>query len=79
MAGQPASSAAKGSRWYRPAYGFHPHPPAFHHRFGAKLLGGTMFFWIFYRAYHDGPVLLVSSLANGNGNVGWQIGSSSLL
>ncbi|PWN36891.1 uncharacterized protein FA14DRAFT_176195 [Meira miltonrushii] len=55
MAGE---SAHKGSRWYRPAYGFHPHPPAFHHRFGAKLLGGTMFFWIFYRAYHDGPVLL---------------------
>ena len=40
--------------------GFHPHQPAFKHRWGAKLLGATMWFWIFYRAKQDGAVLLVS-------------------
>ncbi len=40
---------------------FHPHQPAFKHRWGAKLLGATMWFWIFYRAKQDGAVLLVSA------------------
>lgn len=47
-------------RWYRPVYGFNPHKPAFKHRFMSKALGGIMWFWIFYRAKQDGPVLLVS-------------------
>lgn len=41
-------------------HGFHPYQPAFKHRWGAKLLGATMWFWIFYRMKQDGPVLLVS-------------------
>ncbi|CAO1637995.1 unnamed protein product [Parajaminaea phylloscopi] len=51
-------SAGAGSKWYRPMHGFHPHQPAFKHRWGAKLLGATMWFWIFYRMKQDGPVLL---------------------
>ncbi|CAE6411046.1 unnamed protein product [Rhizoctonia solani] len=38
--------------------GFHPHPPGFGHRFLAKALGATMWFFIFYRAKQDGPKLL---------------------
>ncbi|KAH7339408.1 hypothetical protein B0J17DRAFT_537881, partial [Rhizoctonia solani] len=38
--------------------GFHPHPPGFGHRFLAKTLGATMWFFIFYRAKQDGPKLL---------------------
>ncbi|KAM0754230.1 hypothetical protein T439DRAFT_378292 [Meredithblackwellia eburnea MCA 4105] len=38
--------------------GFHPHLPGFGHRLTAKLLGASMFFFIFYRAKKDGPVLL---------------------
>lgn len=30
------------------------------YRVGAKLLGASMWFFIFYRARQDGPVLLVS-------------------
>lgn len=30
------------------------------HRLGAKLLGASMWFFIFYRARQDGKVLLVS-------------------
>ncbi|ETS64079.1 hypothetical protein PaG_01313 [Moesziomyces aphidis] len=52
------NAGASSSRWYRPMPGFAPHPPAFKHRWGAKLLGATMWFWIFYRAKQDGPVLL---------------------
>lgn len=59
MAGNTAG--ASSSRWYRPIPGFHPHQPAFKHRWGAKLLGATMWFWIFYRAKQDGAVLLVSA------------------
>lgn len=59
MAGA-AGAGASSSRWYRPVPGFHPHQPAFKHRWGAKLLGATMWFWIFYRAKQDGAVLLVS-------------------
>ncbi|PWN89335.1 hypothetical protein FA10DRAFT_302686 [Acaromyces ingoldii] len=55
--GQPSPSSGS-SRWYRPVNGFHPHPPALRHRLGAKLLGGTMVFWILYRAKQDGAVLL---------------------
>lgn len=69
MATAPGSSAGPSggsSRWYRPVYGFYPHAPALHHRLGAKILGGTMFFWIFYRAYNDGPVLLVSMFISCN-------------
>ncbi|WFD41327.1 uncharacterized protein MJAP1_004324 [Malassezia japonica] len=51
MAGAPGG-------WYKPMFGFHPHKPAFHHRWTAKLLGATMWFWIFYRMKEDGPVLL---------------------
>lgn len=58
MAGHAAG--ASSSRWYKPMPGFHPHQPAFKHRWGAKLLGATMWFWIFYRAKQDGAVLLVS-------------------
>lgn len=58
--GQPSPSSGS-SRWYRPVNGFHPHPPALRHRLGAKLLGGTMVFWILYRAKQDGAVLLVSA------------------
>ena len=53
-------AGATSSRWYKPMPGFHPHQPAFKHRWGAKLLGATMWFWIFYRAKQDGAVLLVS-------------------
>ncbi len=56
------NAGASSSRWYKPMPGFAPHPPAFKHRWGAKLLGATMWFWIFYRAKQDGPVLLVSRL-----------------
>ncbi|GAK66164.1 NADH dehydrogenase [ubiquinone] 1 beta subcomplex subunit 2-like isoform 2 [Moesziomyces antarcticus] len=52
------NAGASSSRWYKPMPGFAPHPPAFKHRWGAKLLGATMWFWIFYRAKQDGPVLL---------------------
>ncbi|KAF9517169.1 hypothetical protein BS47DRAFT_1291149, partial [Hydnum rufescens UP504] len=38
--------------------GFHPHLPSFGHRFLAKGLGATMWFFIFYRAKQDGPKLL---------------------
>ena len=31
-------------------YGFHPHFPGFKHKFLGKVLGATMWFWIFYRA-----------------------------
>lgn len=34
------------------------------HRLGAKLLGGTMVFWILYRAKEDGAVMLVSLAPN---------------
>lgn len=54
-------AGATSSRWYKPMPGFHPHQPAFKHRWGAKLLGATMWFWIFYRAKQDGAVLLVST------------------
>ncbi|KAJ1023065.1 hypothetical protein NDA13_005112 [Ustilago tritici] len=57
MAG-PSASGATSSRWYKPMPGFHPHQPALKHRWGAKLLGATMWFWIFYRAKQDGAVLL---------------------
>lgn len=33
-----------------------PHVPA-HLRWGAKILGATMWFWIFYRVKQDGPVM----------------------
>lgn len=55
-----AGAAGGGGGWYGTAHNFHPHQPAFKHRWGAKLLGATMWFWIFYRARQDGPVLLVS-------------------
>ncbi|GAA5956339.1 hypothetical protein JCM21900_006150 [Sporobolomyces salmonicolor] len=44
-----------------PAGGFHPHLPGLGHRLGAKLLGASMWFWIFYRARKDGPVMLLRS------------------
>ena len=34
-------------------YGFHPHFPGFKHKFLGKVLGATMWFWIFYRARCD--------------------------
>lgn len=62
MAGGHGGESTSGAgRWYRPMHGFHPHRPAFKHRWGAKLLGATMWFFIFYRAKQDGPVLLVST------------------
>lgn len=64
MAGPAGHGPATG--YYRPTAGFAPHPPAFKHRWGAKLLGATMWFWIFYRAKQDGPVLLVSTLRRSN-------------
>lgn len=48
-----------GSGWYKPMFGFHPHRPSALHRYTATLLGGTMWFWLFYRMKEDGPVLLV--------------------
>ncbi|KAN0061172.1 hypothetical protein ACQY0O_006907 [Thecaphora frezii] len=54
----PLGFAKMSSRFYTPLHNFHPHQPAFKHRWGAKLLGATMWFWIFYRAKQDGPVLL---------------------
>ncbi|KAN0114052.1 hypothetical protein V8E52_007028 [Russula decolorans] len=39
--------------------GFHPHLPGFKHKFLAKALGASMWFFIFYRAREDGPKLLV--------------------
>ncbi|KAF8274544.1 hypothetical protein EI94DRAFT_1512079, partial [Lactarius quietus] len=38
--------------------GFHPHLPGFKHKFLAKALGASMWFFIFYRARSDGPKLL---------------------
>lgn len=71
MAGPSGAHAQHtGSKWYRPAHGFHPHQPAFKHRWGAKLLGASMWFWIFYRAKQDGPVLLVSRLRKSDGQAG---------
>ncbi len=65
MAGGPSPGAGAGAgtppRWYASQYNFHPHKPALRHRFMATALGATMWFWIFYRASKDGPVLLVSS------------------
>ena len=60
MANPTSTSATPASRWYSPKFGFAPHRPAFKHRAGATILGATMWFWIFYRASKDGPVLLVS-------------------
>jgi hypothetical protein len=59
MAGQQTGFSST-SRWFRPTPGFAPHAPAIKHRYGAKLLGATMWFWILYRAKQDGAVLLVS-------------------
>ncbi|SCZ89325.1 BZ3500_MvSof-1268-A1-R1_Chr1-1g01108 [Microbotryum saponariae] len=42
----------------RPAGAFHPHLPGIGYRLGAKLLGASMWFFIFYRARQDGAVLL---------------------
>ncbi|KAK9896192.1 hypothetical protein P389DRAFT_171232 [Cystobasidium minutum MCA 4210] len=42
----------------RPAGGFHPALPGRGHRYLAKALGASMFFFIFYRGYHDGPALI---------------------
>ncbi|KDN43007.1 hypothetical protein K437DRAFT_257678 [Tilletiaria anomala UBC 951] len=53
-----SSSTGSSSRWYAPKFGFHPHQPSLKHRAGATILGATMWFWIFYRARQDGPVLL---------------------
>lgn len=50
--------------WYRPMYGFHPHPPAARHTIAAQLLGATMWFWLLYRAKEDGPVVLVRSASD---------------
>ncbi|PWN99952.1 hypothetical protein FA09DRAFT_294630 [Tilletiopsis washingtonensis] len=57
MAGQQTGFSST-SRWFRPTPGFAPHAPAIKHRYGAKLLGATMWFWILYRAKQDGAVLL---------------------
>ncbi|ETW80631.1 hypothetical protein HETIRDRAFT_45277, partial [Heterobasidion irregulare TC 32-1] len=38
--------------------GFHPHLPGFKHKFLAKALGASMWFFIFYRARQDGAKLL---------------------
>ncbi|KAK9473520.1 uncharacterized protein V1510DRAFT_402196 [Dipodascopsis tothii] len=35
----------------------HIHPPRAVHKWGAKLLGATMWFWVFYRLKNDAPVL----------------------
>ncbi|WFD26563.1 hypothetical protein MNAN1_001546 [Malassezia nana] len=51
-----------GKGWFKPMYGFHPHPPAFRHRAAATLLGGAMWFWLLVRAKEDGPVLLVRAI-----------------
>ena len=59
MAGQQTGFSST-SRWFRATPGFAPHAPAIKHRYGAKLLGATMWFWILYRAKQDGAVLLVS-------------------
>lgn len=42
-------------------FNFHPHAPAARHVWTAKLLGGTMWFWLLYRAREDLPVVLVRS------------------
>jgi len=34
------------------------HPPATWHKVLAEAITGTMWFWIFVRAYHDGETLL---------------------
>ena len=48
--------------------GFHaPHVAPFHQRLSV-VVGTTMWFWIFYRAYHDGPVVIVRWYPRG---VGW--------
>jgi hypothetical protein len=41
------------------AAGFHPHLAGAWHRYGAKALGASMWFWMMYRAKQDMPVLLV--------------------
>ncbi|BGP42073.1 hypothetical protein JCM10450v2_006159 [Rhodotorula kratochvilovae] len=41
-----------------PAGGFHPHLPGLGYRLGAKFLGASMWFFLFYRARQDGAVLL---------------------
>ncbi|KAK0520462.1 hypothetical protein OC834_003857 [Tilletia horrida] len=53
-----AGSSGSSSRWYQPAHGFHPHQPSALHRWSAKVLGASMWFFIFYRAKQDGAVLL---------------------
>ncbi|GAB5592159.1 hypothetical protein VKS41_002556 [Umbelopsis sp. WA50703] len=40
------------------AAGFHPHLAGAWHRYGAKALGASMWFWMMYRAKQDMPVLL---------------------
>jgi hypothetical protein len=41
------------------AAGFHPHLAGAWHRYTAKALGASMWFWMMYRAKQDMPVLLV--------------------
>lgn len=38
------------------------HKPNKWHVRGAEAFAGLMWFWIFYRAYHDGNTFLVGSL-----------------
>ncbi|CEH14294.1 hypothetical protein CBOM_07523 [Ceraceosorus bombacis] len=57
MAG-PSHSAPSTNRWYAPKHNFAPHRPAFHHRWGAKLLGGFAAFFILYRIKQDGASLI---------------------
>ncbi|CAD6892476.1 unnamed protein product [Tilletia controversa] len=52
------SSGGSSSRWYQPSHGFHPHQPSALHRYSAKILGASMWFFIFYRAKQDGAVML---------------------
>ncbi|KAH8550676.1 hypothetical protein BGW37DRAFT_427447 [Umbelopsis sp. PMI_123] len=40
------------------AAGFHPHLAGAWHRYTAKALGASMWFWMMYRAKQDMPVLL---------------------
>lgn len=53
--------------------GFHaPHVAPFHQRLSV-VVGTTMWFWIFYRAYHDGPVVIVRWYPRGRlGRLRWR-------
>ncbi|KAF9166767.1 hypothetical protein DFQ27_003762 [Actinomortierella ambigua] len=37
---------------------FHPHLPAKGYSIVAKTLGASMWFWVFYKAKQEGPVVL---------------------